>query len=439
MTDQTKQFTFSTIAHGASRSFRALRVLVSHISGLADEYDRGAVSAFSSALTDLFPTLRSAMASGDTAVESDAGSSESGTEEPLVAAKPLDEEAIKREMADVLSNDDKRTKFFNAVRDFSKKVPSQGRLIRQGALTTLFSHLEDALAQLLHAYYERYPAALAGEDRTLTLADLRQLGSIPEAEKLIVEKEVDAVLRESTETQIEYFRKRLKVDVGPLKSLLAPLVEVAQRRNIYVHNQGKVNRQYLASVDPSLVLQFKAEDSKQLPLSRAYLLSAIDTVDAVAAMLINTCWRKWDEPKDADDHLVEQTYEGLRDQRYDYVKWLAAFASNIDVVKDASRRIVVVNHAIALRETGDQEGVTKVLGVVDWSATSSMYMLALHVLREEREEFLRLLPKSVAAEDISVENLREWPLFNSWRGQRWFDKAVAEVQPKRSIDSAENH
>lgn len=46
------------------------------------------------------------------------------------------------------------------------------------------------------------------------------------------------------------------------------LIEVAQRRNIHIHNHGKVNRQCLALVDRALAAQFKAEDGKTLRLKR---------------------------------------------------------------------------------------------------------------------------------------------------------------------------
>lgn len=108
----------------------------------------------------------------------------------------------------------------------------------------------------------------------------------------------------------------------------------------------------------------------------------------MATILIQACWRKWDQPKDADENLVDLTYEGLRDQRYEYVKLLAVFAKGASMVEDASRRIILMNHAIALRETGDLDGVKNVLQEADWSAASLKFLLALHVLREERDEFI---------------------------------------------------
>lgn len=435
MSDKTILLSFEAIARSSSSNFHALRVLVSHIGGLADKYDEGTVSAFCTTLSDLFPSLAQKIqmtgeeTDPDKKIEPDKKtSSELETEAPSASADSIDAES-NREFEQVFNNDHGRAKFFNAIRELTKRHPTQGSLIRQGALTTLFSHFEGTLAQLMHAYYERYPTALPADDRTLTLADLRQVGSVFEAEKLIIGKEIDSVLRQNTEEQIAYFRKRLKVDVEPLGDLMSSIVEIAQRRNIYVHNDGKVNRQYLAFVDQSLATKYMAEEGKRQALPTDYLLNAIDTIDAAAAMLTQACWRKWDKSKDADDNLIDLTYEGLRDQRFEYVKMLAVYAKGAGVVEDASRRMLLINHAIALRETGDQDGVRKLLHDMDWSAASLKFSLALHVLREEKEEFLRILPKAMAAEAIKVQAMRDWPLFSPWRGQGWFDNALAGFEP----------
>ena len=61
---------------------------------------------------------------------------------------------------------------------------------------TLVSYFETLLADLLHAYYLRYPAALPAEDRQLSLNDLRSLGSIEEAENHVIGKEGATALDE---------------------------------------------------------------------------------------------------------------------------------------------------------------------------------------------------------------------------------------------------
>jgi hypothetical protein len=71
MTDTDRLLNFKNIAIGSSGSFHALRVLVSHIGGLADKYDEGTVLAFETVLSNLFPSLGRAVKKMDTKAEPD--------------------------------------------------------------------------------------------------------------------------------------------------------------------------------------------------------------------------------------------------------------------------------------------------------------------------------------------------------------------------------
>jgi hypothetical protein len=232
MSEAPRQFVFNEISASASGTFGALRVLVREVSRFADEHDKGTISSFMSTMRSIFPDAHFGKVSEE---DSSAEARESPARKPEPEAGKDRPEAILKDPA-------KLDLLLKAAQSFVRGSPIQGQLTRQGALVTLVSHFERELAELIHAYYERYPQALPATDRTLTLADLRLLGSVPEAEKLIVGKEVDSVLRESLEEQLCYFKKRLKIDVASISRYQASLVELSQRRNLYVHNQGKVNR-----------------------------------------------------------------------------------------------------------------------------------------------------------------------------------------------------
>ena len=110
-------------------------------------------------------------------------------------------------------------------------------------------------ADLLNFYYLSYPAALPSDGKLLSLADLREIGSIDEAEKFLIMKEIDAFLHDSTEGQIDYFIKRFKVDLKCVSPYLNWLLEVFLRRNLFVHNNGIVNKIYLKRADKDYIKQ----------------------------------------------------------------------------------------------------------------------------------------------------------------------------------------
>jgi hypothetical protein len=426
MHPESRKFDFFDVSRDLCRGFHELRVLVSHIGGVADEYDRNAGLEFLKSMKDIFPGI-SEIQELSTAESSQNESDTFGKANSTNDREDI--EAVQAAVDERLAIPSVRNALLSAAKQLTKKRPIQGNLIRQGALTMLLSHFDSALASLLHVFYERYPEALSSDDRTFTLKDLKAIGSITDAEKWLVEKEIDSVLRESVETQLLYFRKRLKIDSALMNTLLPRLTEISQRRNIYVHNRGKVNRQYLNGVSQELTKEYGATDGEVLALSNEYLLAAIDTVELVSIMLTQVCWRKWEDAVGADRWMDQLTFEGLCDGRFGYVEKLGRFSEEVKIATEATRRIVVINHAIALRESGKADLGKALIEKFDWSAASHKFLLARAVLLEKRERFLELLPLTIASKELESENLEEWPLFRTWQNEQWFIDEVSKHRP----------
>jgi hypothetical protein len=399
---------------------------------LSDEHDKRAVQAFIDIWSDAFATTivpileakkNALVAGGDT------------TTEAPKPATPISNEALAEGLKTIFLTDPRtREKVYASVLSLGlRDPPVQGQLTRQGALIVLVSTFEGVIAKVIQAYYERYPQALSGDDRTITLTDLRASSSIEEAERRIIEKEVDAVLRDNTSNQLSYLTKKLKVELTAALRLTSQLVEISQRRNLYVHNSGIANRYYIDQVDADLVQRYGVVNGEGISLSSEYLLAAIDTMEAVATAIIQSSWRKW-EPEDgeaADGFLVQMIYEALREHEYAYVGLFTELATLMKFYStDIVLRILTINHAIALRENGQSGRVSEVIDRLDWSAASPKFVLAVHVLRDQKPQFLELLPKAIACGDMKHKDLSEWPLFKPWRGETWFDDAVARHAPR---------
>jgi hypothetical protein len=288
-------------------------------------------------------------------------------------------------------------------------------------------YFESLLSDLLHIYYSLFPAALPAEDRMLSLADLREIGSISDAEKYLVDREVDAILRESTKVQFDYFSKRLKVNIEMLAKYSTELFEIFQRRNIVVHNQGIVNKIYLQNVSNEIIEKHKITEGSLIKVSEDYLNKAIDFIFLCGIVLIQQCWRKWkkEELDLADSALIDATYESLIEKRYDIVNEVAGYATGINFEVDRSRRVVVINQAIALKQLSEIEEMEAVLSKHDWSSSSMEFEVALCALRNEEDKLLELLSRAIPAKAIKQEDLVDWPLFIEFRNSPAFGELMS--------------
>lgn len=227
---------FEQIVSRFISSIYALRIFSEELGALAKQHDKKTIKKFTRDMMVFLDIPENVIDK----IELDAEIEEK--EEEVNQNRKAAEEKVKTDFSDLVAeamkSPEKAYEFFNLMKSFRKTSPVQSRLLRQGALINLLIFFENLISDLIHKYYSLFPAALPSDERLLSLSELRGLGSIEEAEKWLVGKEVDSVLRGDTKSQLEYLSKRPKVTIGPINKYVDILVEISQRRNIFVHNRG---------------------------------------------------------------------------------------------------------------------------------------------------------------------------------------------------------
>ncbi len=414
------QEAFKKITGTFIRNLQTIRVFNEQIGPVADEHDRTVLQQFVDSVNEILPGMEEI--EGSVEILADANGLDADDDTPELAAE--DPEEVKRLSVDA----ETFRSLMHAMASTAKRSPGQGPLLRRGALTTLTSFFEVLLSDLIQLFYSMNPTALPADTRKLSLAELRELGSVKDAEEYLVSREIDGILYESLEEQLNYFTKRLNVDLSPLNAERVFLVEVFQRRNLLIHNNGIVNRQYLSRVAPELIKEYGAEQGELLMVTEKYLTAAIDSIYVTGLTLIQLCWRYWhkDSTEDADSVVIDRLYESLVDERFDLTAKMAHRFKGIRFATDDSARRAIINHAIALKQLGQSERMEAALSSKDWSACGLGFRLALVALRDEEEAFYELLPRAIAAGELKEWHLRDWPLFISQRGTERFAEAMNE-------------
>lgn len=442
---------FSSIVSNFESGIRALRVFNDEIGELVQERDRVIMEQFLEKFIELAgidpPDL-----SNDAENLDDGGESRSDfipvtkftTHEQIQKSfeeksqesedEPLAPDRDSNEFTVSFSDPVKARALGTIAQALVKRSPNQIDVLRRGALTTLVSYFEILTANLLEWFYINHPDALPStETKLLSLAELYTLGSISEAENYMISKEVDSVMRQSLESQLKELSSRLKIDLSPLKHHTSDLAEVFLRRNLFVHNDGVVNRIYLSQLSKYIDNLPTIEEGEHLILSSSYIKEAIDCLHVCGIILIEQCWRKWDHTEEArhrsDRVLVDSTYELLLEQNWDQVLKLAAYASTIKKMGEVERRIVAINSAIACKALGDFEKLNIILAEFDWSACALRFKIALCALRDQTDSLMKQITKAVASEEIKREDLEEWPLFKEFRNIEGFSEFMIELFP----------
>jgi len=430
----SNELSFQKIATRFISNIYALRVFNIEIGNLAKQHDEKSMDSIIEGLADNLgidkDELKTKIKESDPQSNEEENDEDDDLDNDLKAS---DRDETRKVLVDI---DAKHPGFimglYKSLKLLRKKSPIQSLLLRQGALINLTIYFETLLSDLLHIYYSLFPAALPADDRVLSLADLREIGSITDAEKYLVDKEVDGILRENTKTQFDYFSKKLKVNIEVLAKHSSELFEIFQRRNIVVHNQGIVNKIYLQNVSKEIVEKQKIVDGSTIKVSEEYLNKAIDYIFLCGIILIQQCWRKWrkEELDLADSALIDATFESLIEKRYDIVNEIAGYAKDVNFEIDRSRRVVTINHAIALKQLHEAEKMEEVLSKHDWSSCSIEFEVALCALRNEEKKLVELLSRAIPAKAIKQDYLLDWPLFMEFRNSPEFEEFMVKHFPK---------
>jgi hypothetical protein len=304
-------------------------------------------------------------------------------------------------------------------------------------LISLVSHFDAYLGRLIRTMYLVKPEMLNASERTLSLEQIVALGSIAEAKELIVEKEVESVLRESHSEHFRWLEQKLTIPLRKELAVWSSFIEVTERRNLFVHTGGKVSRQYLKVCAEHGVTftgpHFKAAPSvgDELDVSPAYFMHAYRVLFEIGFKLAHVVWRKMqpDDRSEADGSLIDITYEVLFEEDYVLARTLLDFATSTikKFSTDDRRRRLVINRAQAYKWAGDDAKAKAIVAEDDWSATGDHFQLAVAVLSDDHRGAADLMRRIGVAKEITKWDYRHWPLFRAFRDTPEFGNAYKDV------------
>lgn len=307
-----------------------------------------------------------------------------------------------------------------------EKTNLADKLILRSFIISLISQYDAFLGRLIRSLFLVQPESLNISEKNITFAQLQSFGSIEDAKEYIMEKEVETVLRKSHSEQFDWLERKFDIKLREGLSVWSAFIEVTERRNLFVHNNGVVSSQYM-----NICKENKVEIAKdiqlgsQLEATTDYFKKAYESVFEIGVKLAHVLWRKV-QPADrekADQKLNGICYDLLAEERFRLACILLDFA--VDMKKFSSeqrKRTFIVNRAQAYKWAGDFEKAKKIITNEDWSAASDDFKLAEAIILDDYDRAYILMRKIGSDGDVDKKAYREWPLFRDIRKTEEFQK-----------------
>lgn len=302
------------------------------------------------------------------------------------------------------------------------------RLYPCNMVVSFVSMYDAFLGNIIKAIYKTVPDQLKDCNREISINEILQFESIDDAKERIIEKEVESVIRNSHSEQLDWFKNKLKC---PFKDFATygQFIEITERRNLFVHTDGIVSRQYISVCKENGVDEIsKIKVGDKLDVTPDYLTRCYNVLFEVGVKLGIIVWRKLRKGDEkADYYLNTICYNLLKQERYGLAKTMLHFAT--DVIKNPAneevRRMFIINKALAYYLSGEKNTCKAILDKEDWSASTGMFQLAIEVLKENYK--LAADKMESAKSDFDSSAYYEWPLFNVFRESDEFKSKYEEL------------
>lgn len=295
-------------------------------------------------------------------------------------------------------------------------------------VVSLVSMYDAFVGDIIKAIYATCPKKLNESKKSIVITDILKFESIEDAKDYVIEKEAEDVLRENHKKQLDWFQNKLGHPFDKFESF-SKFIEITERRNLFVHTNGIVSRQYI-----DVCKEYKVKDVSEVKIGEKliatpkYVYECYSVLYEVGVKLGFVVWRLLEkDTEEADYNLNSICYDLLKQGKNHLAKTMLHFAT--DVIKKPAneeiRRLFIINKALAYYLLGDKKTCNEIIDKEDWSATAVKFQLATAVLREDYESAAKKM--EAAKSDINNIDYCEWPLFKDFRNSKEFKSQYSEL------------
>lgn len=307
------------------------------------------------------------------------------------------------------------------------------RLLPLNFVVSFVSQFDAYIGRLIRTMFEERPELLNSTEKSIQLSSILEFDNIEEAKDYIIEKEVESVLRESHLKQFKWLENKLSIPLRKDLPSFSDFIEVTERRNLFVHCNGVVSRQYLDTCKENNVIGLnKIKIGNKLNADPGYYQKCYNVLFEIGVKLGQVIWRKLNpnELAEADAQLNNVCYQLLRKGHYKLALNLLTFAT--ETLKKHSDKeieyIFTINKSLAYYLSDKKDEANKILEKEDWSATNDKFKLSKAVLNENYIEAIKIMKTIGSNNDhINRDAYREWPLFRDFRKRDDFKTSYKEI------------
>jgi hypothetical protein len=313
-------------------------------------------------------------------------------------------------------------------------------------LLSLVAQYDAFLGQLLRCLFAVQPQLLRRSEKVFTWSEVVDLPEISAVQSLVVEREVESLLKQGHVDQLTELERRLGIDTLKKFGELGDLVEIVERRNLVAHTGSKISIQYVRQCAKYNITP-GGEPGDVLVIDHEYFMHACNTMITVGVKLAQTVWRhvvgnNKDSLEFPDSHLAYITYTLLVHEDWELAQKLLKFATELKKLSSDQRKYVfLVNYAQTFKWLGNNNSCAEILQPHEWGTLDIAFRISSAVLKDDFDEAGELMQYAATTGQVARTAFEHWPIYREFRkspqfansyqkayGTDWVDRSVAGAQ-----------
>ena len=170
---------------------------------------------------------------------------------------------------------------------------------------------------------------------------------------------------------------------------------------------------------------------KEIPVSEDYFDRSVEIVYELGLYIAQSITRRL-FPKNLkiiDRDLLDWGFDHLQGERWEFAAIVFQYGIDLPdkyISDDESRRLFVMNRAIAYKESGKIKEMQELLESVDWSAASARFLLVREVLSENFDAAEQIMGR-MGKNEVPDGGFQTWPAFRDFRGTEEFTRGYKKI------------
>ena len=282
-------------------------------------------------------------------------------------------------------------------------------ILNESVLVMLLIRFENVISSVYKFLLENYPEAYL-KDKTVSYDKIISLNSdLEKIMGLLLNREVEEFMRRPLKEWYSTFETKHGMKFN-FNGDYEEFKEIYYRRNIIVHNQGKVNEVYLEGIGGKTDLKI----GDKIKVDHEYLVRAFDIVRIVLFKTFSGFVKVCNDKKSLSRVMTSLGFEYMLNSKWSVSKEAFYELMSFPELEEADVFCNKMNYFISIKNKNGIDEIKEEVEKIDTSAMRYRMSVAKPALLDDFENVSKILEKAIEIE-ISVNELKTWPLFIQYR------------------------